>query len=336
MRIAAILSLSEDLPNADNSAAGGSSGGYSRSSDSPSYIQFNVLGQSLLDRTIAKLKQFGVSRYTLISETPQQFVPSRAARVDAFVEAWERAVATHLEECADLLFLLRLGAYSDLDYFNFLRFHLETKSPITQAYAEDGALDIALVDAARLRGGDGAYRRVLSALLSRQGRFVYRGYVKRLARPQDFYQLINDGLRGQCGLRPIGTETREWVWQGADSEIDDSVTITGPAFIGERSSVGACCRVGAGSSIERDCEVDCGTVVEESWVRPNTYLGVALDVRRSIVGHSTLFHLDRNVEVEIGDHHLIGPAAKPAPRFAGLGSLLWGESQNRKLRVHGV
>src|SRR5262249_42468136 len=144
---------------------------------------------------------------------------------------------------------------------------------------------------------------------------------------QDFYKLVDDALRGQCGLRPIATETRHRVWQGVDSEIDDSAVIAGPAFIGEGSRIGACCTVGAGSSIERDCEVDCGTVVEESWITANTYLGVALAVRRSIVGQSTLFHLDRNVEVEIGDHHLIGAAANSAPLFAGLGSRFWGESQ---------
>jgi hypothetical protein len=322
VRIAAILSLSEDLPNA---GTGGLE--YSRFQETASYINFAVLGQSLLERAIAKLKQFGVARYTVISECSQQFLPSRGASVDASVEAWERAVAHYVAECVDLLLLVRVSAYSDLDYVQFLRFHLENQSPITQAYAGDGALDIALVDASQLRGVDGAYRKTLSALIRRQGRFVYHGYVNRLTRPQDFYKLLNDGLRGQCGLRPTGSETREWVWQGADSEIHESVAITGPAFIGEGSSIGACSTVGAGTSIERDCEVDCGTVVEESWITPNTYLGVALDVRRSIVGQSALFHLDRNVEVEIGDHHLIGAAAKSAPLFAGLGSLLWGENQ---------
>ena len=327
MRIAAILSLSADLSNAGSSRARRALLGYSRFAETASYIHFDVLGQSLLDRAIAKLEQFGVSRYTVISETSQQFLPWRVATVDAFVEAWERAVANYVAEGVDLLLFARVSAYSDLDYVQFLRFHVDTELPITQAYAADGALDIALVDASRLRGVNGAYRRALSGLISRQARFVYAGYVNRLARPQDFYKLVDDGLRGQCGLRPIGTETRKWVWQAADSEIDGSVAITGPAFIGAGSSIGACCTVGAGSSIERDCEVDCGTLVEESWITPNTYLGVALNVRRSIVGQSTLFHLDRNIEVEIGDHHLIAAAAKSAPLFAGLGSLLGKESQ---------
>jgi hypothetical protein len=52
----------------------------------------------------------------------------------------------------------------------------------------------------------------------------------------------------------------------------------------------------------------------------DTYLGVALDVRHSVVGQDTLFNLDRNVEVKIGDRNLIG-AVEKSTWLAGLGSL---------------
>lgn len=324
MRIAAILSVSEDLQS-----AGSLSGGRRPTfplTESASYIRLDVLGQNLLDRAIAKLRGFGVSRYNVIPESSQHLLPPWADNNGVFGDAWERAVSSYVQEGIDLLLFLRVKTYSDLDYVQFLRFHLETQSPITQAYAADGALDIALVDASRLRTIDEGYGRALSTMRPRQGRFLYSGYINRLARPQDFYRLVNDGLRGQCGLNPIGTQTREGVWQGEDSRVDDSAKITGPAFVGGGSSIGADCTVTAGSSIERQCDVDCGTLVEESWITPNTYLGVALDVRRSIVGQTTLFHLERNVEVEIADHRLIGSTAKSGPMFAGLGSLLWGGS----------
>jgi hypothetical protein len=285
-----------------------------------------VLGQSLLEREVSQLKRFGVLRHTVVcEETSTQFLPSRTGMPVASDETWERAVANHIAEGVDHLLLLRISAYTDLDYFQFLQFHLEMGGPITRAYTADGALDLALVDASQLSGTSDGYRRALSALIPEQRRYAYRGYVNQLARPQDFYQLVDDGLRKKCGLRPQGTETGPWVWQGADSEIDSSAVINGPAFIGARSRIAACCTVEAGSSIERDCEVDCGTVIEESWVMEQTYLGVALDVRRSIVGQDTLFNLDRNVEVKIGDRRLIGAAARSAPWFAGLGSFFSSE-----------
>jgi len=40
-----------------------------------------------------------------------------------------------------------------------------------------------------------------------------------------------------------------------------------------------------------------------------------------------LFNLDRNVEVKIGDRHLIGAAGKSAPWLAGFGSFFWGEER---------
>jgi NDP-sugar pyrophosphorylase family protein len=109
------------------------------------------------------------------------------------------------------------------------------------------------------------------------------------------------------------------VWQGDEAEVHDSAIVTGPAFIGRRSRISACCRIGAAVAIERDCEVDGGTVVEQSWITQNTYLGVALDFRHSIVNGKELFKLDRNIAMNIDDDHLIAPALKTLPFLASLG-----------------
>lgn len=325
MRIAAILSLSEDQQGSGELPS--SPILKSHHARELSYIQSEILGQSLLDRTLGKLQQFGIAQHKIISEEVSgQLVSTRSLEADSFGDEWERAVTRYLQEGIDLLVFHRISTYSDLDFMQLVRFHLETENPVTQAHASDGPLDVVLVDASRLRGTEGPYRRSFGALLSQQARFMYRGYVNRLARPQDFYTLVDDGLRGRCALRPIGIESREWVWQGAGAHVDSSAVVSGPAFIGAGASIGAGCKVASGSSIERDCEVDCGTVVEQSWVTQKTYLGAALDVRRAIVAPNRLFHLDRDVEVQIGDRHLIGAAGKSAPMFAGLGSLLWGES----------
>lgn len=323
MRIGAILSLSEDQQGvADYSASPGNSrremsGILGRSL----YARFDILGQTLLDRAIAKLQQFGVSDWAAILEEPsEELLPSRTTP-SAFVEAWENTVAKYLAEGLDQLLLVRVSGYNDLDYVEFVKFHLENKSAITQAYAADGALDVALVDTERLRAGDGAYRRALGELIPQQCRFLYRGYNNRLENPADFHQVVQDGLQGRCGLAPIGKQTRELVWQGPDSEIAESAVVTGPVFIGAGSRIAACCTIASGSSVERDCEVDCGTIVEDSWVTQGTYLGLALDVRRSIVAQDTLFRVDRNIELKIADRDLIGAATKSAPLLAGLASL---------------
>jgi len=287
-----------------------------------SRVLLDVLGQNLLTRAFGKLRDFVTAPPTVIPEgmPSGQVLPARSAKTTAFIAAWEEAVAKYVQQGAGLLLLLRVSSYCDLDYDDLLEFHLEHQAQLTQAYAPDGPLDLALVDATLLRDSGGAYRRALSALIPEQERFFYRGYVNRLNRPQEFRKLIEDGLNGQCGLRPLGTEVGPSIWQGPGAQVDSSAVIAGPVFIGAGTRIAACCTISGSSTIERNCEVDCGTTVEQSCVLQGAYLGVGLDVRRSIVTHDRLFHLDRNVEVRINDRRLIG-ATKPAPVMADAGAL---------------
>ena len=287
-----------------------------------------VLGQSLLDRALAKIDRFGVCSRTIVphGDVNQLVTRSGAAVPATFVELWEQTVADYIRDGVDALLLVRLNGYTDLDYSELLKCHAQSRALLTSAYADDGALDLALVQTSQLGNVHGGYRRALSGLISRQSRFYYGGYVNRLATPQDFYALLEDSLSGRCDLRPVGTETHESVWRGADCEIDENAVIIGPSFVGARSRIAAGCTIAPGAVVECGCEIDCSTTIQESWIQQNTYVGVALDVRRSIISRDTLFHLDRNISIDIGEPNLIG-AATSTSLFAGLGSLLWGEGQ---------
>jgi len=73
--------------------------------------------------------------------------------------------------------------------------------------------------------------------------------------------------------------------------------------------------------------VDCGTVIDSSLVLPGTYIGVALDVRRSVVASAKLFNLDRNLEVRVSDARLIGKNKRSVAPLAALTALLGSEVQ---------
>jgi NDP-sugar pyrophosphorylase family protein len=137
---------------------------------------------------------------------------------------------------------------------------------------------------------------------------------------------MQDGLHGRCQLRPVGTQVRPGVWCAPAAEIDPTVAIQGPAFIGARTKIAGGSRISDTSSIERDCEIDCGTVIANSLVLRGTYIGVALDVRRSVVAHAKICNLDRNVEVSVPDARLIGRSKQPAAPWAGLTALLRSEA----------
>ena len=226
---------------------------------------------------------------------------------------------------SDTLLLVRTGGYSDLAFEELLRFHGERGAALTQAYAADGSLDMAVVNTNFLRDVDGAYRKTLSGLISDQERFFYRGYVNRLCRPQDFHRLTEDALSGKCDLRPVGTEVGPGIWFGSGAEVDESCAIDGPAFVGAGTRIAACCNISGGSAIERDCEIDCGTTVEQSWILQETYVGLGLNVRRSIVSNQRMFHLDRKTEIAISDPRLIR-ATKSLP-FARAGAALLNKLQ---------
>lgn len=309
MQIGAILTLAASSGNEADSRESLKDGSRRRRQfiNNIPNARLELLGKSLADRTAAKLRQAGVETMTLVPEGPTltQLLPARSFVSNDSVATWERAVSESVRQGIQTLLVLRMGGYNDLDFEELLRFHGEHGATLTQVYAPDGSLDIAVVDASSLRNVDGAYRKTLSGLIPQQERYFYEGYVNRLRKPQDFHQLTEDALSGRCDLRPAGTEAGEGIWFGAGAEVDDSCVIDGPVFVGAGTRVAACCTLSGGSVIERDCEIDCGTTVEQAWILQGTYVGLSLSVRRSIVSNQKMFHLDRKAEIAITDSRLI-------------------------------
>jgi NDP-sugar pyrophosphorylase family protein len=184
---------------------------------------------------------------------------------------------------------------------------------------------VAVVNANLLRDSANAYRTTLSNLIPDQEHFYYHGYINRLRKPKDFRLLTEDALTGKCNLRPIGTEVGDGIWFGAGAEVDDSCVISGPAFIGSGTRLAACTSIGGGSAVERNCEIDCGTTVDQSWILQETYVGLGLTVRSSIVSNQKMFNLDRKTELAINDPRLI--RATKSFSLAGAGSMLLNKLQ---------
>lgn len=322
MRIGAILTLASGQSETD---AADAEARRQRGERTNSLVKMDVLGASVLQRTLEKLHSLDALPVRVLTESngTSQFLPPRSARSTAFVEAWEKAVGDLVEGGVDVLFLGRLGSHTDLDFTEILQFHKETQSALTQVYSSDGSLDMALVSARLMRDGHaGGYRRALSTLIQREKRFLYSGYVNPLRSVHDLHRLMQDGLNGVCQLRPVGREMSPGVWLAAGAQVDSTVRLAGPVFIGERARISAGCTVAGSSSIERDCAVDCGTTVRGSLVLQGTYVGLALDLNRVVAGDDALFHIDRNVEIGIHDARLIGSSVKSLPFLSGLASFL--------------
>jgi hypothetical protein len=284
--------------------------------------KLDVLGKSLVDRNISRLQEAGVESSSVIPEGSalSQLLPTRSTASNDSISVWEKAIGEYVRQGVSTLLLLRTSTYTDLDYAELLRFHSERRAGLTQVYGADTSVDVAVVDANLLRKADSAYRTTLSNLIPDQEHFGYQGYINRLRKPQDFRRLIEDALTGKCSLRPVGTQVSDGVWFGTGVEVDDSCVITGPAFIGSGTRMAACTSISGGSAVERNCEIDCGTTVEQSWILQETFVGLGLTVRGSIVSNQKMFNLDRKTELAINDPRLI--RATKSFSLSGAGSML--------------
>lgn len=266
--------------------------------------RWDVLGKSTLDRTIERLHAFGVGEVTVIPEQPPDLPLPKSP--NSFWSSWEEAISNFLQFDLETLLLFRVGPYVELDVPDFLRFHRETSSAMTQVYDRRGALDLVAIDGRRLAKGTGSFRGRLRDLIPGHQRYQFTGYSNRLSSGSDFRRLVKDALIGIARLRPIGKEISANVWFGEDAHIDKSARLLAPAYIGKNCRVNAACVISGASAIEQRSQVDCGTVVNDSCILPNTYIGPGLKLYGTIVYQETLFHLDRNLELRFHDHKLFG------------------------------
>ena len=106
-------------------------------------------------------------------------------------------------------------------------------------------------------------------------------------------------------MRPSGQELRPGIWVDEGAEIDRRARIVAPAYIGRNSKVRADALVTRCSSIERDCCIDFGTIVEDSSILANTRLGIWLDVRHAVASGDKLMSLKHDVLLEIADPNVM-------------------------------
>ncbi len=269
---------------------------------------YEILGETLLQRTLNALRDAGIQQRAVLTEDSgsESLFPSRVRSFGKYFSAWEKSVEQQLEAGVEILFLIRMGAYLELDFTEVLEFHRQSCGVLTQIYDQKRALDVAVVNTSQLRGDTGSYRGRLSSLIPYHKRYHFAGYTNRLREPQDLRQLAHEALLGRNSIRPLGQEVRPEVWLGEGATVDPSARIAGPVYIGARSRIKGSCLINGATNIERDCEVDFGTTVTDSCVLPETYLGIGLNFAHSIVSANKLFHLDRNVAVEISDRNLVG------------------------------
>ncbi len=278
---------------------------------------WDLLGKNILDRTVERLHNAGAQ---LISVVPEE--PKTSSEMGE--DAWERALRDHARGGVERVLLVSLGAYSEFDLEDLLRFHLGSRSLVSNISDEQGPLGISVIEAKCARDGVASLRNRLSAFSSCSATYDFTGYSNRLAGWEDYRRLVQGALGGRCEIRPAGQEIKPGIWCGDGARISSSAQILAPVYIGPRARIRAGALLAAGTSIEHHSEVDCGTVVQDSSVLPRTYLGPGLHISQSVVSGSRLVHLGRNLDVELADTGLLARrgASTPLRALRAVASLL--------------
>jgi hypothetical protein len=288
----------------------------------------DVLGRPVVDRVVERLEKFGISDATVICGLAEVPSPSRRI-VDTrhrcvaprqLGRAAERAFVAAVQAGAELIIVLRLGAYLELDWEHLINFHLDQRARVTSVCDAAGVpLDTFVASASRRNDAAYLLRHRLRQFRTPPAIYTFSGYTNLLRNANDLRCLATEGLLMKNDVKPAGREIRPGVWVAAGARLQRGARVLAPAFIGSHAKIRAAAVVTRCSTIEHHADVDCGTVVEDTSVLPHTYLGAGLDVGHAVVGFRHLFHLRRNAEVAISDPKLVGMTSPYAPLRA-LGS----------------
>jgi NDP-sugar pyrophosphorylase family protein len=293
----------------------------------------DLLGQSVLARFLDELRRGGIERISVLGNFASTTVGADSSGIEfnATEEPWRSATQQLLareenkENNGDPVLVVRLGAYVDLDLKGFFQFHHEQKQAISRVLDKEGALDFWIMNPAGVAEGIDIATVLHSA---EPAPYVVPGYVNRLQHPRDLRRLVVDSFTNRCRLRPLGTETRPGVWIEEGAQVHRDARIVAPAFIGRGTRIGEQCLITRSSNVESSCQIDYGTVVEDSSILSNSYVGIGLDLSHSIVDGNNLLNLERGVTLEISDPCVIRPNRVPRqdknlklPATFGLGNV---------------
>lgn len=270
---------------------------------------FEILGKPVVDHVIDRLQRFGVDAITVI--TPEETRKRRkgvsqvTAAPDQVWRSAETVFNLYAQLGAEVVVVLRMGAYLEFDLDHILHFHHESKNRVTRVVGAHGrSLDFAVIDASRRNDAAFLFRTQLRETRVPAAEYRFNGYSNLLREIADVRRLAQDALMLDCELRPAGEQIKPGVWVGDGARIDRYARLVAPCYVGAGCEVEAGAVVTRMSAVERDSQIDVGTMVENSNVLPLSYIGPGLDICHSVVGYSRVANLTRKATVSVADPRL--------------------------------
>lgn len=294
-----------ESPDQDRSGRGTAA---SAASGMGSYCYFpagvELLGESVIGRLFQGFGHAGVMGLSLIIDSNlagSKLVSPKKVETYLTPDVWSAALHKLLNAKAKgvgAIVLAQAAAYVDFDPADAVQFHEASEEAVTRVWDDEhGPLDVWVVDPASFTEKDDLRFR----LQEEKASYRIRSYVNRLQNLHDLRRLVVDGLTGRCGFRPHGSEVRPGLWMADGAQVKRGARIVAPAFIGRDVTISDQCLITRCSNIESNAHIDYGTVVEDSSVLSDTYVGIGLDLAHSIADGVILQNFNYDVTVEITD-----------------------------------
>jgi NDP-sugar pyrophosphorylase family protein len=328
-----ILESSSSFGSGQYGDLSGGSFGLQRISANP-IACIEVLGQSVLERTIQMLHRAGIAAVTVVAnenlspllsaQATRQIDVTLVRRLGDLRFAAECILREYAEQGVETGFVLEIGPYFEFDFADLLQFHKSKNKSLTALTDPQGELRSWVIPADRVRETP---RMGLASLMdarnvSQVEHYSVPGYVNRLENGGDLRRLIRDAFFSRCAIYPSGHELKPGVWLDEGAQVHPMARIVAPAYVGRGTRVSAGAVITRGSDVESGCRVESGSVVENSSILANTYVGRNLDVAHAVISGNMLLHVLQNAVMEISDSRLLGPTVPPErPRTsAGISS----------------
>ena len=108
-------------------------------------------------------------------------------------------------------------------------------------------------------------------------------------------------------------ELHPGIWVSTQASISPTANLHAPVWIGPRVIIKDDATIGPGAILERGSYIDCGAVVQESWVGPSTFVGPATTVTESLAWGNGLLKRGNGSFLEVHDPVLLHDIRRPAP-----------------------
>jgi hypothetical protein len=283
----------------------------------------DVLGRSVIQRAADRLRHHRIAEITAVVDTGYAgacLLPRAGGELvcltasgPSFWEATQRVFSSYAQAGADLVLLVRLGPYTEIDYDELIQAHLDRNARITTATDETGQpLGTFAISASRRNDAAFLLRHRLLESRTPLSAHCFIGYWNPLATPADLRRLAVDAFAGRAGIMPEASEIRPGVWLAKGARVHSGARVVAPAFVGRAAKVRFGAVVTRCSVIEHHAIAGRGTVLEDVSLLPHTSLGRDLDVAHAVVGLGRVYDLRRGLEVVTADPRLVG-AARSAP-----------------------